>query len=290
MPKTLIKISILLIITAASSLLSACVSSAVNQKACLSTPFPLYTEKAVPVSSPPLPPAPTPDSSFSYIYENNPNLTALDYGSTAILPPTEDAGQEYIDNIIFLGDSTTYGFIFYESLRDGRNTKQVWTGFDGTITLSFQSSILIKDPEDGAGRTIRQCAQLRRPDFLVVTLGLNGISFMGEEYFVSEYKSLITDIKTLSPETTVVLQSIYPISRNYVYWGSITNDMVTLANSWILQIAEELDCPYLDTYSILAADDGSIKRQFESGDGIHLSPEGLDTVLEYIRFHAYLPQ
>ncbi|NLV85989.1 MAG: hypothetical protein GX025_02030, partial [Clostridiales bacterium] len=264
---------------------------AANQKApAPSPPFPLYAETAVPASSPPLPPAPTPDSFASYIYESNPNLTALDYSSTAILPPTEDAGQEYIDNITFLGDSTTYGFIFYESLAGGRNTKQVWTGFDGTMTLSFQDSVLIKDPEDGTGRTIRQCAQLRKPDFLVVTLGLNGISFMGEEYFISEYKSLITDIKALSPETTVVLQSIYPISQNYIYWGSITNDMVTRANSWVLQIAEETSCPYLDTYSVLAADDGSIKRQFESGDGIHLSPEGLDTVLEYIRTHAYISE
>lgn len=289
MLKTRIKISILMMITAVLSLCAACVSAAVGQSAAPpSPPLPLHTEAAVPASLPS--PAPTPDSSGAYIYEKNPNLTPVNYSSGAILPPGEDAGQEYIDGLTFLGDSTTYGFIFYESLAEGKDTKQVWTGFDGTMTLSFQSSVLIKDPTDGEGRTIRQCAELHQPDFLVVTLGLNGISFMDEEYFVSEYKSLITDIKALSPETSVILQSIYPISQNYIYWGSITNDMVTRANFWILEIAEDTGCPYLDTYSVLAGDDGSIMPRYESGDGIHLSPEGLDTVLDYIRTHAYFPE
>lgn len=260
---------------------SACANEAAAQPAA-----PSAIEAA---AEPPLPspPAPTPDSSAAYIYEQNPSLTPVDYSSGSILPPTDDAGQEYIDNITFLGDSTTYGFIFYESLTDGKNTKQVWTGFDGTMTLSNQSTIKIKDPSDGSAKTIRECVRLHKPEFIIITLGLNGVSFMDREYFIAEYKSLVTDIQALNPEATLVLQSIYPISPLYIYWGCITNDMVTAANSWILEIAEETGCPYLDTFSVLAGDDGNLKRELESGDGIHLSSEGLDTVLSYIRTHAF---
>ncbi|NLV86888.1 MAG: hypothetical protein GX025_06695, partial [Clostridiales bacterium] len=45
MPKTRIKISVLMIITAVLSFLSACAAAAINQKASASPPpFPLYTE------------------------------------------------------------------------------------------------------------------------------------------------------------------------------------------------------------------------------------------------------
>ena len=39
---------------------------------------------------------------------------------TALLAKTEDAGQEYIDGIIFVGDSTTYGLKPYKMLKDGK--------------------------------------------------------------------------------------------------------------------------------------------------------------------------
>lgn len=242
-----------------------------------------------PTPSPSPTPAPTPDSSAAYIYEQNPELTPVDYSSSAILPPSSDAGQEYIDGITFLGDSTSYGFIFYGSLSGGKDTKQVWTGFRGTMTLSYQSTVGIKDPTDGSEKTIRQCVEQYKPEYMIITLGLNGVSFMDEEYFKTEYKSLVSDIQSLSPDTKLILQSIYPISPLYVHWGSITNEMITAANSWILQIAEENGCPYLDTYSALADAEGNLKPELDSGDGIHLNPNGLNAVLQYIRTHAYIP-
>ncbi len=246
-------------------------------------------ETPSPTPTPASTPVPTPDSSAAYIYQQHPELTPVDYSSSAILPPTEDAGQEYIDGITFLGDSTTYGFIFYKSLTEGENTKQVWTGFKGTMTLSYQSIVEIKDPTDGSGKTIRQCVEQHKPEFMIITLGLNGVSFMDKDYFTTEYKSLVTDIQKLSPDTTLVLQSVYPISPLYVHWGKITNEKVTAANSWILKIAEETGCPYLDTFSVLVGDDGNLKSELESGDGIHLNADGLNTVLQYIRTHAYYP-
>ena len=45
-------------------------------------------------------------------------------GST-ILGETADAGQEYIDKLTFLGDSTTYGLRYYKMLSGGTDTTQV---------------------------------------------------------------------------------------------------------------------------------------------------------------------
>lgn len=231
----------------------------------------------------------TPDMSAAYIYEANPELTEVDYSSKAILVPTEDMGQEYIDGMFFLCDSTLYGLKWYSLLKDGGDTKQIWTGDEGTLTLGYQSTVEIVYPEDGTMRTIRDAVELKKPEFLIITLGINGVSFMDEDYFVSEYTDLVTDIRELSPDTNIILQSILPISPTFVYWGDITNAMVTQANSWILRIAEEIGCPYLDTISVLLDDSGNVKEELTAGDGLHFSPDGLNIILNYIRTHGYIP-
>lgn len=235
-------------------------------------------------------PEPTPDMSASNIYEANPQLTPVDYSSKAILPPSEDMGQEYIDNMVFLCDSTLYGLKWYSLLKDGGDTRQIWTGDSGTLTLAYQSIVEIVYSEDGSMRTIREAVELKKPEFLIITLGINGISFMDEDYFIREYTNLVTDIQEISPDTNIILQSIFPISPSYVHWGKITNAMVTQANSWILRIAEETGCPYLDTISVLLDDSGNVKEEIISGDGLHFTTDGLNIILNYIRTHGYVPK
>ena len=66
--------------------------------------------------------------------------------SSAVLGETEDAGQEYIDKLVFLGDSTTYGLKAYEVLTGGKNTAQVWTPASGTLTLYNYATATIVFP------------------------------------------------------------------------------------------------------------------------------------------------
>lgn len=265
--------------------LSACTGAAV--------PSPDAEESTQPTASPtPTPtPIPTPDASAAYIYEAHPNLTPVDYTSDAILTPTEDAGQEYIDKLIFLCDSTLYGLQWYNVLTapDGGKTKQIWTGDEGTLTLAYVYDTKIVYPEDGTMRTILEAVELKKPEYLVITLGVNGISFMDEEYFKNVYTQLVTDIQTTSPDTIILLQSIFPISPTYKYWSSINNDKVTAANSWVLDIAEQTGCKYLDTISVLMNNDGNAKEELMGGDGLHWAPDGLNLILSYIRTHAYNP-
>jgi hypothetical protein len=108
-----------------------------------------------------------------------------------VLSESKDAGQEYIDKLVFLGDSTTYGLRFYKKLNGGKDTTQVWTPVSGTLTLSQASFAKILYPETNTEITIKEVIEAKKPEYLVITLGVNGVSFMGEDYFKSEYKKLI---------------------------------------------------------------------------------------------------
>ena len=90
-------------------------------------------------------PDPSPEISFDPIPDPTPSANSeyaqIDTTSPALLRGTGDMGQEYIDSIIFLGDSTTYGLKAYAVLTDGKKTKQVWTPSNGTLTLSYQGFV-----------------------------------------------------------------------------------------------------------------------------------------------------
>ena len=227
------------------------------------------------------------DRTGEEIYNNHPDLTPVNYSSPNILPISEDMGQEYVDKLTFICDSPTYWMWPWGLLEGGEDSNSIWTGPEGTMTLAYQSTYCILDPYDNVEKPIRQVVEEHKPEYLIIALGINGISFMDEEEFKADYSDLVSDILEISPDTKLICQSIYPITPAYRWWGDITNVMITEANSWILEIAEEYGVPYLDTFSVLLGEDGHAKRELMGSDGLHPNYEGLKTVLQYIRTHKY---
>jgi len=207
--------------------------------------------------------------------------------SSAILGETPDAGQAYQDSIVFLGDSTTYGMIPYAVLAEGKQTKQVWTPSSGTLTLDQAVKKKIYFPDTDAEVTAAEAAAAKQPAFLIITLGVNGVSFMNEEQFVTEYVKLVQSIQAASPKTQIILQSIFPVASNYDKLDRINNEKITLANTWVLKVAETCGIPYLNTASILHDENGWLHASFQNGDGMHFNEVGFRAVLNYIRTHAH---
>ena len=205
-----------------------------------------------------------------------------------VLKQTTDSGQEYIDNIIYLGDSITHGMKSYQMLKDGRETKQVWTPVSGTLTLSQVNITNILFPDTEEEITIEEAVKLKKPPILIMTLGLNGVSFMGEDYFKSEYIKLIEVIKTVSPDTIMILQSIFPIAESYRNQNQINNEKITAANEWIAAVANETNVRYLNTYTVLVGEDGFLPAAYQNGDGMHFNEVGFEVALKYIRTHAII--
>lgn len=228
-------------------------------------------------------PAAVPDRSAEYIYDLHPKFTKVRYDSPALLGLTEDAGADYTDSLVFLCDSPTYWM--------GPNglvpMEHIWTGPEGTQTLAYQSTYEILDPYDSTEKPIRQVVSEHKPEYLVIAIGINGISFMDETYFKDEYRDLVQSVQELSPETKIICQAIYPITKNYKYWGGITNSLITKGNSWILDVAEETGTYYLDAFAAILDENGQAKADLIRSDGLHPNREGLEVILTYIRCHRY---
>ncbi len=222
--------------------------------------------------------------------DTDPPVTDIPLSPTGgpVLGETEDAGQSYLDKITFIGDSTTYSLLYYGVLAGGTETKQVWTPASRTLTLDQATTTTILYPDTGDQITIKDAIARKKPEIVIVTLGINGISYMynQKEYFISVYTKLVRQIQEASPDTKIILQSIFPVATNWEK-ESINNERIRTGNTWVREVAEATGASYLDTISVLAvADGGFLPIEYQNGDGLHLNPSALDIVLNYIRTHA----
>ena len=213
--------------------------------------------------------------------------TAEPTTTSVVLGETADAGQAYIDRLTFLGDSTTNGLKEYGVLSGGTATTQVWTPASGTLTLYLWNAASIVYPETGAEMTIADAVETKKPEYLVITLGVNGVAELEEDAFKIYYTDIINSVKEASPSTRIICNSIYPVENDYEHIDQISNEKINTANGWILDVAEATGTRYADSCSVLKAADGSLREELGNGDGLHLNADGYNAVLEYLRTHAW---
>ena len=199
------------------------------------------------------------------------------------LGETEDMGQDYVDKFVFLGDSTTYGLGYYDVV----DTNQVWTPKSGTLTLSLWSTATIVYPDDNSELAIKDAVAKKLPEYMLITLGVNGISFMDEQYFITEYTNLVLAVKEASPNTKIILNSIYPVSASYPAENGITNEKIDTANTWVERIANSLGVKYLDSESVIKDSNGAMPDNLSNDKALHLNADGCKLVINYLRTHGY---
>ena len=210
-----------------------------------------------------------------------------------VLKETADKGEAYLKKIIFVGDSTTYHMISRGVLPGGTDTMQVWCPQNGTLMLSSSvTSLKIVYPETGTEMTIAEAAAQQQPEYMVLTIGLNGAHTFTEGIYKGSYGKLIEAIQTASPSTKIILQSVFPVAGNETAWTSLTpkelNLKIDQVNSWAKDLTGKYEnVRYLDTQSVLRDADAFLKAAYESGDGIHLTEAGYRAILQYIRTHAW---
>lgn len=214
--------------------------------------------------------------------------------SCDILDQSSDQGEDYIKKIVFVGDSTTYHLIARGVLPGGTETTQVWGPSNGTLMLNPSvTSLKIVYPDTDTEMTIAEAAAMKKPEYIILTIGLNGSHTFTETLYKGSYRKLIEAIKAASPSTRIILQSVFPVASNENAWTSLSpaelNLCIDRVNVWARDLTAEYEnVRYLDTQSVLRDEKGFLKDAYQAGDGIHLTAEGYKTILSYIRTHAWL--
>lgn len=223
----------------------------------------------------------TPPTNGKYTYISLEN-EKLKYPGT-VIQAGRDAGEDYLNKLVYIGDSLTHGLEYYKILPE----ENVWTPLSGTMTLSNVAGKKIYFTEDKKEIPITDALARTKPEILVIALGVNGISWLNEENFKNEFRSLVSTVKKITPETKIILQSIFPVAPSWKQQESINNFKISRANKWMLEVAYELGLYYMDVAECLVdAETGYLPETSDSGDGLHLNAQTYRVVANYIRTHS----
>jgi len=203
-------------------------------------------------------------------------ITAALIMAAALLVPSGDAAAvDIMDKVVFFGDSTTA----HLAVRGGIPKERVWSGEGSTMLFTSVNDRSVKI--GGELMSLAEAADRYRPEILVITVGASGgAGFLKEDRFKSIYKKMLDGVRIASPETKIIVQSIYPLSdKSKKYYKKLTKQAVMTANGWIKDVCRECGVPYVDAYSILADDSGYLRPEYQNDEYLHLTAAAYKAIL-----------
>lgn len=202
------------------------------------------------------------------------------------LQETELSNSDYQDNTIFAGDSTALYYVMNKIIIG----KQLWHKEGVSLETIFNQEIYIN--HNASGLTLIEAVEKHKPNRILLSLGANSIATMEIDYLIDKYEELLNKLKTVSPNTVIIIQSIFPVAKSLDDNNkSLNNDKINKVNYYLLETCSKLNIPFLNTASALKDEDGTLRsgyyRTSDKENGVHLSEEGNKIAIDYFNTHEY---
>lgn len=205
--------------------------------------------------------------------------------SPAALAQTDPASGDYVNTMYFLGDSALKILNDETLLAGPEKDQQVWCPENGVMDLNLLSSVTFLSPVTGNNAPFGDIAFVNRPATMVILPSTDNANLITEPALKAAIKDVVTAIQAESPETKIIFSSLTPVARNYQS-DDITFEVINRVNKWIAEAAAENNVKYLDAAFELAGTDGFLPENFQNGDGMHLSADGLKAWFNCVRTHV----
>lgn len=216
---------------------------------------------------------PTPGEDLSGHYQ-------IDNASTALLTETADAGTDYLNDTLFLGDSNTVRLY-----NNGLISLQQFCAKEGIGTQVALNEGIVTFKRDSNHYTIPQAVAMMKPRRVVMTFGTNDTG-MEVPDFIAHYTALIQAIQQSYPYTDIIVNTVPPVPADHSNYPHMDQAKIDDFNMALLEMCEQLGVRFLNSAEALKGSDGyGIADYYTSGD-IHLKSAGLKAVLNYLRTHA----
>lgn len=204
----------------------------------------------------------------------------IDNTSVALLTETADAGTDYLNNTLFLGDSNTVRLY-----NNGLISLQQFCAKEGIGTQVALSEGIVTFKKDSNHYTIPQAVAMMKPRRVVMTFGTNDTG-MEVPDFIAHYTALIQAIQQSYPYTDIIVNTVPPVPADHSNYPHMDQAKIDDFNMALLGMCEQLGVRFLNSAEALKGSDGyGIADYYTSGD-IHLKSAGLKAVLNYLRTHA----
>ena len=218
-------------------------------------------------------------------YDKDREALDVEQLGNTILEETEDAGQEYIDNTLFIGDSNTVRTQVY-----GHTT---WDNVVAAVSMGVQHiNSLEMTYFKGYDKpvTVPAAVKIIQPQRIIITYGTNNTIGFEIEDFIKMYKDGLKAIEKAYPYADIIINSIPPVDKERENLA-ITMQTIDKMNKALSEMAKEEGYKFINSAEALKdKETGFAKKDYTIGDGVHLSKKGMDAMFEYFRTHAYITE
>ena len=176
--------------------------------------------------------------------ENTIDTTAY---SATILPESSDAGQTYVDETLFLGDSNTarmyrmFDFCTYDNA----------IGSVGMSAKSLATYACVELNNSGSYVTMAKAVAGMQPKRVIITFGTNDLSpsYKAAD-FVKNYQTGIESIVEAYPSVDILINAIPPLGQQHSN-QSLTQTQVDEYNKALVEMCKEKGWKFLNSAEVL---------------------------------------
>lgn len=202
------------------------------------------------------------------------------------LKETKVVSDEYVNETIFAGDSTALYYVMNKVITG----KQLWHKEGVSLETIFTQNIYVNHID--SKKTLINVVKEKQPKRILLSLGTNSVATMEIDYFIQKYEELLNNLKEVSPNTDIIVQSIFPVAKSLDDANkALNNDKINKMNYKLLELCSKLQIPFLNTAEVLKDENGTLKNGYYRSSnkevGVHLSETGNKVAMEYFKNHAY---
>jgi lysophospholipase L1-like esterase len=205
----------------------------------------------------------------------------IDTEQSAVLAETADAGDSYLEDTLFLGDSNTVRFY-----QNGLLSLQQYCAKEGLSVLSACTEQFVTFKKDDTLYTLADAVAKLKPRRVVVTLGTND-SALSTADFISNYRTFLEQLQAKYPYADVIVNTIPPIPAAHSNYPDMKQEKIDDFNMALADLCEEMGVKFLNSAEVLKDETGYGNASYYATNDIHLTSSGLKAVLNYVRTHAY---
>ena len=221
-------------------------------------------------------------------YNKDQNTIDQTQYSSTILEESEDSGQDYVDETLFLGDSNTarmYRMFDYCSYDNA-------IGSVGMSARSLATYACVQLQGYSNYVTMAKAVSLMQPRRVILTFGTNDLSpSYSAQDFVENYQEGIESIVEAYPSVDIIVNAIPPLGQTHSN-QNLTQTQVDEYNKALVEMCQEQGWKFLNSAEVLKdSSTGYAKSGYvESSDGIHLTRAAMEALFDYVRTHSYITE
>ncbi len=231
-----------------------------------STP-PSATEETATVTE--IPPNNLPETTTATLFEVNfhvPKLKPQDYTYTAEM-------ANYYKDFAIVGDSLCSSFAYAGYFAQEQNLARANIG-----TRNIHEFKIFNNKKE---QDVLLHLYEMQPKYVMMLMGMNDVNLIDNQMYASNYKQIITDCISASPNTEYIVMAMTPVVNGCF----CDNKRIDVFNNTLKIMIKELNNPhvhFVDPSDYLKTKGESMIEEYADVDGVHLSGGGQAVCLWYL--------